>query len=115
MPNVFAIVGSRDFPDLGFVRNKLKDYNIGEIVTGGAKGVDKAAEKYAYKNGIIVDIKEPDWDEFGKSAGPIRNSKIVNKAEYLIAFWNGSSKGTKDSINKAISDEIPVDIFVRKT
>jgi hypothetical protein len=34
----------------------------------------------------------------GKKAGPVRNQQIVDKADVVIAFWNGDSRGTKSTI-----------------
>lgn len=31
----------------------------------------------------------------------IRNSLIIDSSELVIAFWDGKSKGTQDSIGKA--------------
>jgi len=44
---------------------------------------------------------EPDWEEHGKRAGPIRNSKMVREADAVLALWNGTSTGTADTIGKA--------------
>ena len=41
-----------------------------------------------------------DWNK-GKSAGYIRNEKMANYADALIAFWNGMSRGTEHMINLA--------------
>jgi len=43
----------------------------------------------------------PDWDLHGKSAGMIRNAEIVKQADEVVAFWDGSSKGTKNTIDRA--------------
>lgn len=37
----------------------------------------------------------------GKAAGMIRNTDIVNNSEIVVTFWDGESRGTKDSIKKA--------------
>ena len=64
-------------------------------------GADTLGERYADENKITKMIFLPDWKKHGKSAGFLRNTDIVNEAEFVIAFWNGISKGTKDSIEKA--------------
>lgn len=43
----------------------------------------------------------PDWDKYGKSAGFKRNTTIVEACDTLLAFWDGKSRGTQDSIAKA--------------
>ena len=33
-----------------------------------------------------------------KAAGPIRNRQMAEYADYLIAFWDGESRGTRNMI-----------------
>jgi hypothetical protein len=96
-----AVIGSRDFNDYELVKETLKYYTITLLVSGGAKGADSFGERYANENNIETLIFKPDWDKHGKAAGMIRNTDIVNNADTIIAFWDGESKGTKDSITKA--------------
>jgi len=42
-----------------------------------------------------------DWEAFGKAAGQIRNQKVVDDCEKLVAFWDGVSPGTKGAISMA--------------
>lgn len=99
-----AIIGSREFNDFNLLEKKINELNINIslIVSGGAKGADILGERYAKKYGIETLIFIPDWKQFGKKAGFIRNTDIIENSDIVIAFWNGESKGTLDSINKAI-------------
>ena len=106
MTNI-AIIGSRSFNDYDRVKNvldivisKLQDKDI-IIVSGGAKGADTLGEKYADENGYVKIIIKPNWTKYGKIAGMLRNTEIIEKADLVVAFWDGKSPGTKDSINKA--------------
>ena len=96
-----AVIGSSDYNDYDEVKNTLKGLNITLIVSGGAKGADTLGERYADENNIPKKIFLPDWNKYGKRAGFIRNTDIINEAELVVAFWDGESKGTKDSIKKA--------------
>ena len=118
-----AIVGSRDFNDYEVLYNILKEYcfdidhegdSNGDwcevlyhkhdktiIVSGGARGADTLAEKFANEFGFEKVIFKPDWDLFGKSAGFIRNKKIVDACDVLFAFQINKSKGTQHSIDLA--------------
>lgn len=100
-----AIVGSRSFVDYREFCRYLSHVDwfldVSEIVSGGAYGTDSMAKLYALQNNIPITEFLPEWDKYGKKAGPIRNEKIVNYCERLIAFWNGKSAGTKNSINLA--------------
>ncbi len=53
-------------------------------------------------------IFKADWDAHGKAAGPIRNKTMIDKADGLIAFWDGKSRGTKNCIECATDKGIPV-------
>jgi hypothetical protein len=46
-------------------------------------------------------IIRPDWNSYGKSAGFVRNRQIIKAADMVIAFWNGKSRGTENSIQIA--------------
>lgn len=98
-----AVVGSRTFNDFALLRKTLDTLypNISLIVSGGAKGADSFAERYAKEEGISTLIFKPDWKTHGKAAGFIRNKDIVEAADMVIAFWDGISKGTKNSMDHA--------------
>src|SRR5690606_34084663 len=102
-----AIVGSRKFNDYELLKNVVKDYivqykgvNI-TIVSGGAKGADTLAERFAEENTLEMKIFQPNWELLGRNACSARNTEIVEFADLVFAFWDGSSPGTKDSITKA--------------
>ena len=100
-----AIIGSRTFNDYNFAKQEINNilnskYIIENIISGGAKGADKIGELYAIEYSIPIEIIKPDWS-IGRHAGILRNTEIIKKSNIVIAFWDGKSKGTKDSINKA--------------
>ena len=102
-----AIVGSRSFSDYAEMAKVLDETQtsgetvITEIVSGGAKGADALAERYAAERGIPVTVIRPDWEKFGRAAGVLRNRDIVTAADCVVAFWDGSSRGTKSTIDLA--------------
>lgn len=100
-----AVIGSRDFTNYGlFTRimdKLLQKKHISKIVSGGARGADKLAERYSQENDIPILILPALWDKHGKSAGYIRNHDIWKNSDLGIAFWNGKSKGTKHSFDIA--------------
>jgi len=109
----YAIVGCRTctsprhvFPVLDKI---LKKGDI--IISGGAKGVDTLADKYAQKNQHTMIIHCAMWDLHGKAAGPIRNKKIVDDCDEMIVFWDGKSKGTRNSIKLAKESKKPIHIY----
>jgi hypothetical protein len=100
-----AIVGSRTFDDYELlcaeIYKNFDIYEIREIVSGGARGADKLGERFAAENGIFKRIFYPDWKKHGKAAGMIRNKDIIIHADVVIAFWDGFSRGAKDSMDYA--------------
>jgi len=100
-----AIVGGRDFDDYDLLtKSVIKHYDITEIdgiVSGGAKGADSLAERYAKEHGIYMKVFPAEWDLYGKSAGFRRNVRIITSSDIVFAFWDGHSKGTKHSIDIA--------------
>ena len=92
-----AIIGSRNIfiDDLG----KYLPENVTEIVSGGAKGVDKCAKKYAENYNIKITEFLPEYSKYGKAAPLKRNIQIIEYADEVLAFWDGKSKGTKHVID----------------
>lgn len=87
-----AVVGSRNIShlDMGVYLPR----GVDEIVSGGAKGIDRLAALYAKEQGIVLTEFFPDYVRYGKAAPLKRNEKIVMYADEAIAFWDGRSRGT---------------------
>lgn len=97
-----AIIGSRTFTDYEFLREKLQGIEgITQIISGGAMGADRLAERYAAEYGIDLVVSKPDWKAYGKAAGLRRNDVLIEKSELVIIFWDGKSPGTKYSLDLA--------------
>lgn len=102
------IAGTRDFSDYQLLRDKCdailsakrQDSNI-IIVSGTARGADRLGERYAREQGYEIRQFPADWLNEEKKAGPIRNAKMADNADALIAFWDGQSRGTKNMIEVA--------------
>lgn len=88
-----AVIGSR-----GLTVENIGDYlpdGVTEIVSGGAKGVDSSAKEYAERNNIRLTVFLPEYEKYRRNAPLRRNLQIIEYADEVIAFWDGSSKGTK--------------------
>lgn len=86
----------------GQVREFVRSLPEGTIiVSGGAAGVDTWAAKAARKRGLKVVEHRAAWEALGDAAGPIRNTAIVEDADEVVAFWDGVSTGTLDTVRKA--------------
>ena len=104
-----AIVGSRD---LSVDIEKYIPENTTEIVSGGARGIDTLAERWADQHNIPKLILKPDYDNYGRSAPIRRNKTIVSAADMVVAIWDGKSRGTKFTIDYAKKCGIPVKIVL---
>lgn len=97
------IAGSRTINDPKLVHQAVKDCNwdITEVVCGGAKGIDSLGAEWAKANNIPIKLFPADWNTFGKRAGIIRNLEMACYADALIAIWDGHSRGTLHMITAA--------------
>ena len=89
-----AVVGSRNLS----VRN-LGEYlpsETTEIISGGARGVDTSAREYANAHDIPITEILPDYKKYPGMIAPLkRNIEIIERADLVLAFWDGQSHGTK--------------------
>lgn len=109
-----AIVGSREFSSellvRAYVRALPKTYMV---VSGGARGVDSWAVDEARKRGLQTCVYPADWNRYGKPAGMIRNRTIVDNCDWLVAFYDGKSRGTAHTIGLAQRGLVPHAIIQR--
>ena len=93
-----AVIGSRKITAAD-VENYVTDGD--EIVSGGAAGVDASAADYARAKGLKLTVFLPQYDRYGRAAPIMRNKEIVDYADKVVAFWDGSSRGTLSVIRYA--------------
>lgn len=118
-----AIVGSRDLTKYDWFIEKVEetikkwgiDYtDVNSVVSGGARGTDTLAEKFAKEKGIPLKVFKPDWRPNGvydRGAGIKRNTDIINSSDRVIAFPSKKGRGTQDSIRKAQRSNKPCQIY----
>lgn len=92
-----AIIGSRDFYPTD-IEKYIPD-GVTEIVSGGARGADRAGANYAIRHGLPLKEFLPDYNKYGRSAPLKRNHLIAEYADCVLAFWDGQSRGTLYTIN----------------
>lgn len=102
------IAGSRSFNDYGLLcsycnrlLSVIQHSHTIVVISGTARGADRMGEQYARERGFQLQRCPADWEQYGKSAGHIRNAKMADNADALIVFWDGASKGTKNMIDIA--------------
>lgn len=124
------IAGSRTITDPNILDRaisffKIKKEDIAEIVCGMAYGVDMLGKWYGERNNIPVaefpaawnDLKTPPvyikknkYGEYNCLAGIVRNKKMAQYADKLLAIWDQESKGTSNMIDemKSLDKEVMV-------
>jgi hypothetical protein len=110
------IAGSRTLLDPTPITTAIRasGFEISEVVSGGAAGVDRYGEIWASFHAVPLTIFPADWKTHGKAAGPIRNMKMAEYADALIAVWDGKSRGTKNMIDLANQEGLRVHIHLTK-
>ena len=120
-----AIVGSRDYAHPQKVRALVRRlWRICDpdtiLVSGGGGIVDITAIEEAELLGMHWMVFPANWNAtygpngrrtYDRGAGFRRNQYIIDQADYLIAFWDGFSKGTADDLKRAKKKGIPIKIF----
>lgn len=109
-----AIIGSRETGNINFEQKLERMFLISghdTIISGGARGIDTLAAQFARKHGIKLLEFRPDYTTYGRSATFVRNRLIVDVADVVVAFWNGTSRGTKYTIEYAKKKYVPVVII----
>ena len=113
------IAGSRSFDDYQTLCNRLTVlYGVGaqavsQVISGAClEGADQLGEKWAAENKIPTTLYPADWDQYGKAAGFIRNREMATLADVLVAFWDGSSPGTKNLIDCALKRGLETHVFM---
>lgn len=103
------IAGGREVRDFELVSGAIEasGFNISEVVSGAASGVDQLGEAWAKQRNIPVKLFPAEWKKHGFSAGPIRNRKMVRYADAAIAIPTGGP-GTEDLIRAARQHKLPI-------
>ena len=107
-----AIVGSRNLANI--MIDQYISEEAEEIVSGGAVGIDSCASEYAKNKGLKLTEFLPQYERYGRAAPIVRNKKIVDYADKIIVFWNGSSKGTLFVIKYAKRIGKPIEVILCK-
>lgn len=76
-------------------------WDIAVVLSGHARGADRLGEDWARARKVPLEVYPARWDEEGKVAGFRRNQRMADKADALIALWDGESRGTLDMIRRA--------------
>ena len=122
------VCGPRDFDEYDTICDAIEEsgFDITEIVSGSAKGVDTLGEQWATDNDIPFVIFKPDWNNVNKAGAKIktndwgkvynanagfdRNAEMVDYADACIAIDTGSA-GTGSTIKLSKEANIPLFVY----
>ena len=107
-----AIIGSRTLGEQDICR--FIPPGVTEIVSGGARGIDRQAAAYARANGIPLTEFLPDYARYGRGAPHRRNRQIAEYAEAALVIWDGCSRGTQHTADLFREQQKPVTVVVLK-
>lgn len=98
-----VIAGSVKINDYQLVVDAVRKsgFEITEVVSGGARGVDRLGEQYAVNNGLPSKVFKADWARHKQGAGPRRNRLMAEYADAVIVIWNGKSRGSASMTEEA--------------
>lgn len=104
-----AVIGTRN---LNVKIEKYLPDNMTELISGGMKGVDMLAEKYADEHNIPKLIVNPEYSRYGIIAPILRNRLIIDISDMIVIIWDGKDRHIKDAIN--YSNYVNKEIIVYK-
>ena len=100
------VCGGRDYMDHQNVAQVLRTIHaetpIVELIHGSARGADTFAGNWAIEMSIKVSAYPADWKTHGRSAGPMRNKRMLEDGhpDLVVAFPGG--RGTADMVKRAV-------------
>jgi hypothetical protein len=106
------VTGGRHFTDREWLFSELTALDqqepISQIIHGNALGADRLSGEWARISGVDCRVFDAPWAQYGKMAGHIRNSQMLQEAkpDLVLAFPGG--KGTLDMVRQAIARQVSV-------
>lgn len=82
------------------------------VLCGEACGADKLGKIWANSRNIPVISYPALWDVHGRKAGILRNIKMVDNADALVAVWSNNSTGTKHVIEYATKKGLKLYVYI---
>lgn len=109
------VCGCRDWTDKKIMKKRLLELPSNTIIVeGGCSGADLLAREVALEIGLEVVEFPAVWSKYGKSAGMMRNLKMLNtNPNLVIAFHDHltTSRGTKHTVTEARKRSVEVEVI----
>jgi len=113
------VCGGRTFSDRHRLYEALNalDPRPTLIIEGGQRtkeagqivgGADFFAKEWADRRGIPVLTVDAEWQRYGKSAGPLRNAKMISFGRPDLVLATDGGAGTNDMVRQACNANIKV-------
>ena len=121
MGRSILVCGSRTFTNWELMRCTLNEANqrseVSRVIHGGAAGADRMGGRWGKMMALDVLEVLPQWGKYGISAGYKRNITMLDMLEMelldeVIAFWDGTSRGTKHTIENANHRELEITVIL---
>ncbi|MCL2002652.1 MAG: DUF2493 domain-containing protein [Oscillospiraceae bacterium] len=110
-----AVVGSRSLDGRCYgILTEHMPSGASEIISGGAVGVDRLAERYALERGLPLTVIRPDYKTYDRQAPLIRNTQIVAESDFTLVLWDGFSRGSLNVIMTCIRTNKPFKVLLVK-
>lgn len=101
------VCGGRDYDDATAVWDALdglfreSKHDCMKVIQGGATGADRLARVWCLHHSVPYDNYPADWKIQGRTAGPLRNQRMLDEGrpDIVLAFPGG--KGTADMVRRA--------------
>lgn len=87
---------------------------ISLVLSGHARGPDRAGERWAAKEGIPIKCFIPKWERYGRVAGMIRNQEMATQADLSLVVWDHKSSGSKNTIDTMTAMEKEVVVVIKE-
>lgn len=115
------VTGDRNWSDINSVHSVLSSFPKNTILIHGCcRGLDLICAAIGESLGFEIRAYPADWNTHGKSAGPMRNQRMIDsehsekeKIDFCLAFHDdiASSKGTADMIARAKAANITTKLY----
>lgn len=91
------------FDSEGVFVDYIKPHDFVLVHGANPKGADHWADQWCLGWNFVAERHPANWDEFGKSAGFIRNQQMVDSGiDLCLAFQKNKSRGTQHTIDRAL-------------
>ncbi len=98
------VCGGRDFEDRDLLfetLSKLKaERPFSYLIQGGARGADSLACLWAQHHNVVSLQFDADWTTHGRSAGPIRNARMLEEGPQVVVAFPGGG-GSENMVAQA--------------